>query len=117
MNGILLISMGGFFGAISRFAISKKLQYSNSYPMGTLTVNFVGAFLLGLAVGLQLQGSLYSLVGIGFMGAFTTFSTLMLEAVKLNKEGKKKWYYSYLLGSYGGGIILAYSGLLLGKGL
>jgi CrcB protein len=117
MNGILLITLGGFFGAISRFAISKNLQHSKGYPKGTLTVNLVGAFLLGLVIGLQLQGWLYSLLGIGFMGAFTTFSTLMVEAVKLNKEKKKKQFYSYLLVSHAAGLILAFIGLLIGRGI
>ncbi|MEH7501879.1 CrcB family protein [Neobacillus drentensis] len=114
MNEIIFVSIGGFFGAISRFAIS-RIPNKTGFPFATLSVNLIGAFLLGLIFGLDVKGSLYSLMGIGFMGAFTTFSTLMLESVKLNKEKKIKFYYSYLLSSYTIGLILAFCGLLLGR--
>jgi fluoride exporter len=117
MSEIILVSVGGFLGAISRFALSKKIQNQNEneFPSGTLTVNLIGAFLLGMLIGTELQGSLYTLLGIGFMGAFTTFSTLMLEAVNLKKAEKKKLYYSYLISSYAIGIILAVCGLIVGR--
>jgi fluoride exporter len=117
MSEIILVSVGGFFGAISRFALSKKIQNQNQneFPTGTLTVNLIGAFLLGMLIGMELQESLYALLGIGFMGAFTTFSTLMLEAVNLKKAEKKKLYYSYLLSSYAIGLILAVCGLIVGR--
>jgi fluoride exporter len=114
MSEMIFVSIGGFFGAMSRFAIS-RIQTKSGFPFATLTVNLIGAFLLGLLLGLDVQGSLYSLVGIGFMGAFTTFSTLMLEAVNLKKAEKKKMYYSYLLSSYAIGIILAVCGLIVGR--
>lgn len=115
MNEILFVSIGGFVGAISRFVISKKLQNGKVFPIGTLTVNLIGAFLLGLIFGLKVDGTLYSLLGIGFMGAFTTFSTLMLEAVTLQQKEKKNLYYRYLLSSYSFGIILAFFGLWVGR--
>jgi fluoride exporter len=114
MIEMILVSVGGFFGALSRFAISKN-QSKNGFPTGTLTVNLIGAFLLGMLIGLDLNSSLYSLLGIGFMGAFTTFSTLSLEAVNLKKAEKKKLYYSYLLSSYVIGLILAVCGLIAGR--
>jgi fluoride exporter len=114
MSEIVLVSAGGFFGALSRFAISKN-QSKNGFPTGTLKVNLIGAFLLGLFIGMDLNGSLYSLLGIGFMGAFTTFSTLSFEAVNLKKAEKKKLYYSYLICSYAIGIILAVCGLIVGR--
>ncbi|MBV7506836.1 CrcB family protein [Bacillus sp. sid0103] len=117
MNEIVVISIGGFIGAINRFVISKKIQNSEGFPIGTLTVNLMGAFLLGMIFGLEVKGTLYSLLGIGFMGAFTTFSTLMLEAVKLKQEEKKKLYYSYLLSSYILGIMLTIIGLWLGRAI
>ncbi|WML25974.1 CrcB family protein [Neobacillus sp. OS1-33] len=115
MKEILFISIGGFIGAIARFKINQSMYNNKGFPIGTLTVNLIGAFLLGLLFGLHVQGSLYSLLGIGFMGSFTTFSTLMLDAIKLNIENKKKLYYGYLLSSYTIGIILAFCGLWLGR--
>ncbi|MEH7354501.1 fluoride efflux transporter CrcB [Neobacillus drentensis] len=117
MSEILLVSVGGFFGAISRFAVSKQVQNRNksSFPVGTLIVNLIGAFLLGLLIGMQMKGELYSLFGIGFMGAFTTFSTLMLESEQLKAAEKNKFFYSYIGCSYLIGIFLAFCGLKIGK--
>jgi CrcB protein len=117
MNEIIFVSIGGFFGAISRFALSNRIQNrkKTSFPAGTLTVNLIGAFLLGLLIGMQMKGYHYPLLGIGFMGAFTTFSTLMLESEQLRKAGKSKTFYSYLVSSYTIGVFLAYCGLMIGR--
>ncbi|MFJ7725743.1 fluoride efflux transporter FluC [Neobacillus sp. NPDC097160] len=117
MNEILLVSAGGFLGAISRFVASKQIQTWNktSFPAGTLAVNLIGSFLLGLLVGMQVKGELYALFGIGYMGAFTTFSTMMLESEQLIHTKKNKLFYSYMIISYIIGIALAFCGLIIGK--
>lgn len=115
MISVLCVSIGGFFGAISRYALNNLIQNRNKtdFPLGTLTINVTGAFLLGLLVGLKIASSLYTALGIGFMGAFTTFSTLMLETEKLD-QSNKKLAYSYLAISVLLGIPLAYCGILFG---
>jgi CrcB protein len=80
MIELLSVAVGGFFGAICRFGLSRSLQKKRIFPIGTLAVNLTGAFLLGLLAGIQLKGNGYLLLGIGFMGAFTTFSTFKLES-------------------------------------
>jgi CrcB protein len=117
MNEIILVSIGGFFGAISRFAVSKIINSRKriSFPVGTFAVNLIGAILLGLLIGMRVAGDYYALLGIGFMGAFTTFSTLMLESEQLRKTEKSKLYYCYLVSSYTIGIILTYCGLVIGS--
>ncbi|MFZ7944378.1 MULTISPECIES: fluoride efflux transporter FluC [Bacillaceae] len=117
MSDILLVSAGGFIGAISRFAVSQQVQkrYKTGFPVGTLTVNFIGSFLLGLLIGMQIKGGIYSLFGIGFMGAFTTFSTMMLEAEQLKSAKKNKLFNSYIIYSYLIGIVLAFCGIMIGK--
>jgi CrcB protein len=116
MSEIILVSIGGFFGAISRFAVSKLVQSrKTSFPLGTFVVNLIGAFFLGLLIGVTVAGDYYTLLGIGFMGAFTTFSTLMLESEQLRKTEKSKLYYCYLVSSYTIGIILTYCGLVIGS--
>ncbi|MDR6998269.1 fluoride efflux transporter CrcB [Neobacillus niacini] len=119
MTEVLFVSIGGFFGAIGRFVISKSLQKrsQSGFPIGTLTVNLIGAFLLGFIVGIPIKGHLYSLLGIGFMGAFTTFSTFKLELAGLKKSKKNKHFFRYLVISYLAGIILAFLGILVGKEL
>jgi fluoride exporter len=117
MIEVIYVSIGGFFGAISRYAVSKKIQENTKtgFPLGTLTVNLVGAFLLGVLFGAPISDPIYTLLGIGFMGAFTTFSTFKLESNELRKSGKTKFLYSYLLVSYLFGVLLAYLGLIIGK--
>ncbi|MGD6974524.1 fluoride efflux transporter CrcB [Bacillus altitudinis] len=116
MSG-LLIAVGGFLGAISRFALSKWLQkkISSNFPLGTLFVNLLGSFLLGLIVGTGLSSNLYDFLGIGFMGAFTTFSTFKLENIQLREKRKNSILLYYLFSSYVGGIILAFFGILIGN--
>ncbi|MCL6571357.1 MAG: CrcB family protein [Bacillus sp. (in: Bacteria)] len=117
MSDLIFVSIGGFFGAICRFAVSKFVQSlkKTSFPIGTLAVNLTGAFLLGLLVGMHVVGDYYTLLGIGFMGAFTTFSTMMLELDQLKMAGESKTYYLYLASSYTIGIILIYFGLVIGR--
>jgi CrcB protein len=79
---MILVAVGGFFGAIARFWIGAHFN-KVSFPFGTLFVNVVGAFLLGLLIGNGIEGKWLLLCGTGFLGAFTTFSTWMLEASEM----------------------------------
>ncbi|MDP4164602.1 MAG: CrcB family protein [Bacillota bacterium] len=117
MIEMLMVSIGGFSGAVVRFAISKQLnaKSKSDLPIGTLLINLTGSFLLGLLWGLKIKGHIYSLCGIGFMGAFTTFSTLQLEAEESRRLGKKFVFIRYLTYSYVGGITLAFIGSSVGR--
>lgn len=110
---IFYVSLGGFLGAISRYTVSRMMKPRNGYPAATLTVNLLGAFLLGIIAGTGVKGHLYGLFGVGFMGAFTTFSTLKLEADQLKNPRKT----TYLFISYSAGIFLAFCGLIVGKNI
>jgi fluoride exporter len=114
---ILMVGIGGFFGAIARYTISKRLNNKpgSLLPIGTLTVNLLGAFLLGIIVGAKANSMIVLLFGTGFMGAFTTFSTLKLEMTQLYVNNYKKKFFVYTLMTYGMGIILAYLGYLIGN--
>jgi fluoride exporter len=114
---ILLVAIGGFIGAICRFLVSIyfKRVYSSPFPLGTLLINLTGSFFLGMLVGLNIHGYAYSFIGIGFMGAFTTFSTFMLEAFQLKHREKQGIYYTYIILSCFGGIGLALLGISLTK--
>ncbi|WP_090832021.1 MULTISPECIES: CrcB family protein [unclassified Bacillus (in: firmicutes)] len=115
---LAMISIGGFLGAVSRFTLSSyvKKKKPSAFPVGTLLINLLGSFLLGILVGIRTEGLLYSLFGIGFMGAFTTFSTFQLEGYQLKKKELGKLFYLYLILSYGGGLLLAYMGIIMGRG-
>lgn len=112
---VLLIAIGGFFGAIGRFVISvlSKKYIKSFIPIGTLLVNASGSFLLGVLLGKGIQGHIYSFFGVGFMGAFTTFSTFKLELVQLWKSKQKFMFLLYLTLSYLLGTVLAAVGYFL----
>ncbi|MCJ7842043.1 fluoride efflux transporter CrcB [Lederbergia sp. NSJ-179] len=112
MLPILLVAIGGFFGAIARFWVSSLIK--TQYPIATLVVNLTGSFLLGLIIGANLENSLQLLFGTGFMGAFTTFSTFKLENIQLFKEKKWDILVLYLALSYTLGIFLAFIGIKIG---
>src|SRR5690625_722825 len=109
----LLVGIGGFFGAMARFAINNVFKERHSFPIGTMVVNLVGAFLLGIVAGSTLGNSLFLLIGVGFLGAFTTFSTLSLDLVKLWNNKQWKYMIIYVSTTYLGGIILAFIGFLV----
>lgn len=83
--------------------------------MGTLTVNLLGSFLLGILIGAKADVMLVLLFGTGFMGAFTTFSTLKFEMTEMYVNKNKKILLLYTVLTYGLGIIFAYFGYLIGS--
>lgn len=108
---ILLVGVGGTLGSISRFALG---QYVNSksktkFPIGTFIINITGAILLGIVSSFH-SHSMYSLLGDGFLGAYTTFSTFMYEGVTLFKQNKRLNSLAYIIIS----IILGILGFIIG---
>lgn len=115
---LLLVSVGGGIGAISRYllgvAISKTHWHQTfSIPIAMLIVNLIGSFGLGLFTSVYVYGGgltnfdkdyIYLLIAIGFFGAFTTFSTFSIEVISLIK--KRKWVpmLIYIIGSVFGSI-------------
>ncbi|RYD05926.1 hypothetical protein N752_06690 [Desulforamulus aquiferis] len=84
MKDLLLVAAGGFLGATGRFLVTSIIQSKHNYPFpfGTFTVNLVGSFLLGFLFAQHLfNADLLLLLGIGFLGSFTTFSTFEMESV------------------------------------
>lgn len=113
----IMVAFGGFFGAITRYSISQwmKKRKPTSFPLATFIINLMGSFLLGLIYGTETGGLPLLLLGTGFMGAFTTFSTFKLENIQLIVN--KKWTIQviYLVLSYLLGISLAFLGVIIGK--
>jgi fluoride exporter len=107
---LLYIGLGGFVGAILRYAISKKIN--KSLPYGTFFVNIIGSFLLGYLFYQGMSENVYAFLGIGFCGAFTTYSTFKLEAFQLFKSKGKVVSFTYLIMSYLCGIGFAFLGYL-----
>jgi len=94
MKQVLAIAAGGAMGAVFRWWIAGAVQRlaGSAFPWGTLAVNVLGSFLLGfLFVWLIERSSVGELarlaITVGFLGAFTTFSTFSVETVRLIQEG------------------------------
>ncbi|PFS63775.1 fluoride efflux transporter CrcB [Bacillus cereus] len=116
MMEALLVATGGFFGAITRFAISNwfKKRNKTTFPIATFLINITGAFLLGYIIGNGITTSWQLLLGTGFMGAFTTFSTFKLESVQLFNRKNFGILFLYLSATYTIGILFAFLGMKLG---
>ncbi|MGG0299316.1 fluoride efflux transporter CrcB [Bacillus albus] len=112
----LLVAIGGFFGAITRFAINNwfKKRNKTSFPIATFLINITGAFLLGYIIGNGINTGWQLLLGTGFMGAFTTFSTFKLESVQLLTLKKFSTLLLYVSTTYIIGILFAFLGMKLG---
>ena len=107
------IFLAGMLGGIVRFQISKWLPSSPDFPWGTLLVNYLGIFCLvylvkGYLVYMGSSKGLILALGTGFCGGLTTFSSLLLDAVKLLDTGRYLSLVTYLILSIGGGLLFAY---------
>jgi CrcB protein len=109
---ILLVGIGGVFGAVARYQLGILIsKHSNTkYPVGTFMINITGALLLGFLSGLGLGKSVYLLFGDGFLGAYTTFSTFMYEGFNLFRDKRTLNALVYITGS----LILGVIGYLIG---
>lgn len=117
MMNALLVAVGGFFGAMTRYGMSRVInnRFPSAFPFGTFSINLLGSFLLGLLLGGTHNSSITLLLGTGFMGAFTTFSTFKLENVHLRLNKEHGLFVRYLGLSYTMGILLAFIGYTLGS--
>ena len=118
MSAGVLLGLGllGGLGAIARFlldgAVSGRL--GRAFPYGTLAVNLSGAFALGVLVGAQVSENAYALAGTGFVGAYTTFSTWMLETHRLAEDGRTRAAVANVAVSLALGLLVAWLGRALG---
>ena len=85
MNPVVLVGLGGVAGALARHLLGERID-RRTYD--TLTVNVAGSFLLGLLAAGRFGTTFALAFGVGFCGAFTTFSTFAFETVRLAEEGE-----------------------------
>jgi CrcB protein len=119
---LVLIAAGGAAGAVSRYLIQGWVQdlSGGRFPTGTFAVNISGSFLLGLVFALAMERAILSPevrvpLMIGFIGSYTTFSTLMLESWSLVEEGDIVYMLGNLVGSVVIGMIAVVAGLAMGR--
>ncbi|QIB64062.1 fluoride efflux transporter CrcB [Kineobactrum salinum] len=105
MRYLLLIAAGGAAGSVARYALSLWTQahWQGQFPLGTLLVNVLGSFAIGVVFVLLQQQLLHpdwrGVLLVGFLGAFTTFSTYSLETVALWEAGQGVQALAYALTS------------------
>ncbi|MFA5094926.1 MAG: fluoride efflux transporter CrcB [Candidatus Omnitrophota bacterium] len=121
MSQLLQIIIGGALGTVSRYAVSVLVYRSagTDFPYGTLVVNLTGCFLIGFLASvtedrLLLGSNIRAFLMIGFCGAFTTFSTFILETANLIKDGEISRALVNVLLSVIAGFIVFRLGVLAG---
>ncbi|PSF36680.1 fluoride efflux transporter CrcB [Aphanothece hegewaldii CCALA 016] len=119
MEQFLLIFVGGGLGSICRHLVSKFVSQSfeGYYPFGTLTVNLIGCFLIGVLIGVIEKYSIHQnwrfLFVTGFCGGFTTFSTFSYENWIFMRNLQYKALFSYVFASLVGGFWATFFGFWL----
>jgi CrcB protein len=120
LSALLIVGIGGFVGSISRYALSKWADSRRPgwFPAGTFMVNILGSFLLGILWGIGYKDLVWwdtaaLLLGTGFLGSFTTFSTFSVEVVGLMSREKFLMAVKYPLVTLLLGISAAALGVIL----
>jgi CrcB protein len=117
LTHLILIGAGGFLGAVARYVVDGRIVQATgaSLPWGTFVVNVSGSFAVGLLFALvteraALPSELRGPVMIGFIGAYTTFSTLALESWRMMEDGA--WLAATL--NLGGSILVGVAAVVAG---
>jgi len=110
------VALLGGFGALARFGLTLLVadRLHPHLPLGTMAVNVSGAFLLGLLVGASVDGDARLLFGVGLLGAYTTFSTWMVETQRIDEAGKRRIAILNIVLSVAFGLAAAAFGRWLG---
>jgi CrcB protein len=124
MNNILIVGIGGFLGAVARYVIAIWIgqKWGRSFPMGTFVINVSGSFLIGLLMVLFTERYLVNpqwrlLLVVGFLGAYTTFSTFEYETGSLLKDGEWMMASLNVVGSVVAGFVALKIGEVIAKSL
>jgi fluoride exporter len=121
---IVGIAIAGALGALARYGVEGLVSNwaDGAFPWGTFAVNVTGSFALGLVFALTterlaLDPWLRSTITIGFLGAYTTFSTLSLESYRLLEDGAIGLALANVLGSAAAGLAAVYLGVVAARAL
>lgn len=115
---LLLVMIGGFLGSICRYALGEWIHTDNGFPLSTLLINLSGCLFLGWFLTFvirrrKIRPELILMVGTGFIGSFTTFSTFSVETIHLWQEGFVFLALLYVVTSTIIGLLLAWFGCRL----
>ncbi len=117
MKLIIAVGIGSCIGGIFRYLLSQVIQtkFLSTFPFGTLSVNIIGCFLIGVAFGfsersyLSVEWRLFLVTG--FLGGFTTFSSFSNETIALIRDGQSWLALSYVAGSVIIGLVATFAGI------
>ena len=122
MKDVLFVALAGALGTLSRYGLSGAAQKINgtSFPYGTLVINVLGCLLIGfiMQIGLNtdiIPRSLRVIMTLGFLGAFTTFSTFSYETVTLLQDGAWLQACLNIAANVGLGLIAVLLGMFAGR--
>lgn len=106
------VALLGGVGALARFSLDGAVarRVAGDFPWGTWSVNAVGALLAGVVAGAGTIGSARTLIAVGALGSFTTFSTWMLESQRLAEERRSGLALVNLAGGLASGLVAAAAG-------
>ena len=114
---VILLALAGGVGAAVRFMVDGwiRRRIKTALPWGTILINVTGSFALGVLAGLmmrgQASGSLFLILGTGFLGGYTTFSTSSVETIRLIQSGRTGLALINGLGSMAASVLSAASGV------
>ncbi|MEU8684470.1 fluoride efflux transporter CrcB [Streptomyces sp. NPDC048611] len=120
MITLLAVAAAAAAGAVARHVVDQYAQHRSPgvFPRGIWLINVSGSFVLGLLVGLGarhgLPAQLLTIVGVGFCGAYTTFSTFSYELVRLCEKGQVRASLWYAVASLAAGLAAAAAGAVIG---
>jgi len=111
---LLLVALGAAVGAPLRYLTDRAIQarHDSVFPWGTLTVNVAGSLLLGFLTGLPAAPAVAALLGTGFCGALTTYSTFSYETLRLARTGARFYAAANVVASVVAGLGAAALGFL-----
>ncbi|MDD7835405.1 MULTISPECIES: fluoride efflux transporter CrcB [Paenarthrobacter] len=114
---VLLLGLAGGVGAAARFLVDGliRAKVKTALPWATIVINVSGSLVLGFLAGLMMRGeapeSLYLVLGTGFLGGYTTFSTASLETIRLVQSGRTGLALLNGLGSMVASVVAAAAGV------
>jgi len=117
MNALFFVAVGGAIGAVGRHLVASQVMRltAGGFPFGTMTVNILGSFILGLLAGAMalkwsVSAETRAFLVVGMLGGFTTFSAFSLDAILLYERGEWLHAAAYIVGT----VILSVGGLFAG---
>lgn len=117
IEAMIIAGAGGFVGTCGRYltGVAAKRIFGSGFPAGTLIVNIVGCFIIGLFFGIwdahEMDAYMKALLISGFCGGFTTFSSFSHDSYKLIAQREWVKYALYLIASVGGGLLMVWLGM------